>query len=75
MTMIQQVLQGPACDLDTRIIVSHTNRFRKNITRVSQPPSPKLETGISSHTFSKNEEDQHNCGECAEDDIKHGHMI
>ena len=69
--MLQQVLQGPACDLNTRIVVSHINRFQQNVTRMLPPPSPKLETGNPSHTFSNNEKDQHNCGECAEDDIKH----
>ena len=76
--MLQKVLQGPACDLNTRIIVSHVNRFQQDVAPVSPPPSPKQDTPpsptLSRYACSEPECVVY-CGECAEDDIEYGQII
>lgn len=64
--MIQQVIQGKASDIHTRIIISPTKRtFNKPIQHaVSESSSSKNITDIDVDV------DDYYCGECAEDDLK-----
>lgn len=59
--MIQQVIQGKASDIHTRIIISPTNRNFNKHTKHTPSKSSKTITDIDNDFY---------CGECAEDDLK-----
>ena len=61
MTVIQQVIQGKACDIHTRIIISPTNRSFSKPIKHAVSKSSKNVTDVDKDYY---------CGECAEDDLK-----
>lgn len=60
---VQQIIHGMVCDVNTRIIISPTNKvFKKSAKRVVSK--------TIKHVMQEKDDDYY-CGECAEDDLDH----